>query len=444
MKVRMKVERRWLQLERKSMAKMKRDYASWEAETLQRAKEAKDLRSLRDVFYELGDRWEWNQAAGAWLENGEPLDTVGLILRIPGFDPCKERYVVYGVMAYSKGFTGQFDHLGDKERIIIEKDIKTGKMYAWSTTGHGAMDLVPTDVSRFHSIQTLLESCFIVAQPGDHAMRLEVPKEKRTLRDITQRMWEIATGGITYEAKEISLLDSEDIEKTLDFRFYRFAQSVIELERIWKQLQVGAFEGAMEAVLDKIPDHIEKRVERTLKRVEGLLHLLWFKPPAKCLQPARRLYEEMRHEPTPTDVERTLIPYMGEVVYSLNDIIEKAKYIKWKSVMDKKAFGDSDAFRGLDLSSIEKEAFAVALEDILREHTLSYIGYPERGTMKNKIMRIAFGTFMLPLRLVSTFTKSLRARISVPLQLLGKKKQNENVSEDDYSRDTTSDGEMKT
>ena len=41
MKVRMKVEEKWLTVERKSMQKMKKDYETWESETLKRAKEAK-------------------------------------------------------------------------------------------------------------------------------------------------------------------------------------------------------------------------------------------------------------------------------------------------------------------------------------------------------------------------------------------------------------------
>ena len=421
MKVKIKVESKWLHVERNSMVKMQKDYEAWESATLKKAKDAKDLRSLREVFYQLGDRWEWNQATGAWLEGGEPLDTVGFILRMPGFHPSKERYVVYGVMAYSKGFTDQFDHLGDKERIIIERDIRSGKMVCWSTTGHGAMDLVPIDVSAFESIEDILQNCYLVAQPGDHALRLEIPRERVSKFDITQRMWTISSGGISFNSKEIDVLSATDIEDTLDFRFYRYAQAVIELDRVWSELNGGALDRAKEKVLDKIPDHIENKMKDALRRVEGLLYILWFKPSVIGLEPARKIYSEMQSEPTPTAIEQTIIPYLGELVYALNDIIEKAKYIKWKSVMDKKSFGKSDAFEGLDLSSMAKEAFAVALEDILQEHTLAYIGYPERGTMVDKAMRIVFGIAVLPLRLVSSFAKSARTMIKIPERFRKKK-----------------------
>ena len=409
LKVKLKVERKWLDLEKKSMSKMRRNYEEWERETLQKAKEAADLRDLRQVFYELGDRWEFDQATGAWLEGSEPLDTIGLILRMPGLKPDKERYVVYAVMAYSKGLTNQFDHLGDKERIIIERDCKTNQIQCWSTTGHGLMDLFPTNLTKFGSVDNALDSSFLVAQPGDHALRIETPSAEGFLNKIIKRLWDIAGGAKSFHTKMIDMLTADDIEKSLDFRFHRYATAVIELDRMWRILSGSPVEWAKERVLDKIPDHIEERDRKTLRMIEGLLHVLWFHPPFKQLQPVETVYEELQTEPTPTETQRLLIPLLGELAYSLTDIIEKAKYLKWKSVIDRKSFSKSDVFKGLDLSNIEREAFAAALEDILKEHTLSYIGFPEQATMKNKIMRVTLGSIILPVRLLSSFTQTVRA-----------------------------------
>ncbi|MFX1561513.1 MAG: hypothetical protein ACFFBL_13060, partial [Promethearchaeota archaeon] len=376
MKVKLKIETQWLELERKSMAKMLRDYEQWERETLKKAQEAMDLRSLREVFYELGDRWEFDQATGAWLSEGKPLDAVGFILKMPGFEPSKERYVLYAVMAYSKGFTQQFDHLGDKERIIVELDKKSDHLSAWSTTGHGAMDLFPTDLSSFKSLENALQSCFLVAQPGDHALRIECPESSGFAEKLTKRLWDIAGGGTTFDVQPIDVVTSTDIEDCLDFKFHRYAKSVIELDRIWKDLHGGTVERMKETVLDKIPDHIEEIDRLTLRKIEGLLHVLWFSPPVEQLSAIAKMHDELAYEPTPTDVQKTLVPYIGELAYALTDIIEKSKYLKWKSVIEKKDFSSSDVFKGLDLTQLAKEAFAVALEDILREHSLAYIGYP--------------------------------------------------------------------
>jgi hypothetical protein len=410
MKAKLKVDKQWLELEKVSLSKMKKDYEDWTAKTLQKAKDAQDMRQLRELFYQLGDRWEFDQATGAWLSSGEPLDAVGLIVRIPGFQPNKERFVVYLVMAYSKGLTDQFDHLGDKERIIIERDTESGDMYCWSTTGHGAMDLVPTDLTMYESYEDALEACFLVAQPGDHALRIQVPRSSGSPWVLAHRLWEIATGDREYTAKGISVLSSTDIEEVIEYNFYSYAKSVIELERVWKEFSSGVVEQATELIKDEIPEDIEKKDKSTLRLIEGLLHILWFKPPAHQLEPARRVYETLTSESNPTDKHQRLTPLVNEVIVTLNDLIERAKYLKWKSVIDKKDFDKSDVFQGLELTRMAKEAFAVALDDILREHTLAYVGYPERATWIGKAMRIAFGLVVLPARLVASFVEAVKRR----------------------------------
>ncbi|MFO7836762.1 MAG: hypothetical protein R6V83_08910 [Candidatus Thorarchaeota archaeon] len=407
MKVKLKIEQKWLSVEQSSMEKMKRDYETWATRTLEKAKAAEDLSRLREVFYELGDRWEWDQATGEWLSSGEPLDTIGLVLRLPGIEEGKERYVVYAVMAYSKGLTEQFDHLGDKERVIIERDVETNHLKVWSTTGHGMVDLFPTDLGGYNSIREILESCYLVAQPGDHALRLELPSADDDVLALVQFIWRLAGGHKTYRLKEFDLLTMEDLEQILDFDFNRYAAAVIQLERKWKGLNTGVAGVAQEAIMDRIPDHIERRNEETLRRVEGLLHELWFTPPWRQRRAIRFVYEDLKTEPTPTALEKALLPYVEELQAALNDLIEKAEYLKWKSVIDKKEFARSGIFQGLDLSNLAKQAFAVALEDILKEHTLAYIAYPERATMKDKILRNLFGLIVLPTRLLSSFKESL-------------------------------------
>ncbi len=403
MKVKLKIETQWLELERKSMSRMKQDYEAWERQTLKKAQDAKDLRGLREVFYQLGDRWEFDQATGAWLGSGSPLDAVGLILKMPGLEPDKERFVLYAVMAYSKGFTQKFDHLGDKERIIVERDTKTGRLSVWSTTGHGAMDIFPSDLSSFKTLESALETCHLVAQPGDHALRIEIPGSSGLLDFMSKRLWEIAGGNKDFTVKKIDVLTVTDIEESMDFKFHRYAKSVVELDRVWRKLRVGTFDFAREKMLDKIPDHIEAKDNQTLRKIEGLLHLLWFQPPVTQLKAIAKFHNELSTEPTPTETQRFFIPYLGELAYSLTDVTEKAKYLKWKSVIEKKDFSKSNVFKGLDLSELAKDAFVVALEDILREHTLAYIGYPERSTMKDKILRGLLGILILPLRLLTSF-----------------------------------------
>jgi hypothetical protein len=273
------------------------------------------------------------------------------------------------------------------------------------------MDLFPTDLTKFHSVDNALDSSFLVAQPGDHALRIEPPTTSGLLNRFIKRLWDIAGGSTSFQTKSIDILTVTDIEDSLDFKFHRYATAVVELDRLWRILSGSTVEWAKERVFDKIPDHIEERDRDTLRMIEGLLHMLWFKPPYEQLQPIEQVYEELESEPTPTETQQRLVPALGELAYSLTDIIEKAKYLKWKSVIDRKSFSKSDVFKGLDLTNIEREAFAVALEDILKEHTLSYIGYPEQATMKNKVMRVLLGSVILPVRLFSSFMQTVRTPI---------------------------------
>jgi hypothetical protein len=265
------------------------------------------------------------------------------------------------------------------------------------------MDIFPTELTTFGSISNVLTSCNLIAQPGDHALRLEVPTSGGVLNTILMRLWQIAGGTQSFQTKEIDILTTDDIETFLDFKFFRYANSVIELNQIWRHLSGGTVEWAKERVLDKIPDHVEERDKQTLRRIEGLLHVLWFKPAFSQIRPVEMVYNELQSEPTPTDTQRTLIPYLGEIAYALTDITEKAKYLKWKSVIDKKSFSKSEAFKDVNLTPIVQEAFTAALDDILRQHTLAYIGYPEKARMMNKFMRIIFSSVILPLRLLSSF-----------------------------------------
>jgi len=334
-------------------------------------------------------------------------------------------------VAYSKGFTQQFDHLGDKERIIVELDKETGHLSAWSTTGHGSMDLFPTDLSSFDSLEHALQSCFLVAQPGDHALRIECPSSSGLVDMLTKRLWEIAGGIRTFDIQLIDVLTSSDIEESLDFKFHRYAKSVVELDNLWRKLSGSAVERAKEKVLDKIPDHIEERDRKTLRKIEGLLHILWFRPPIEQLSAIEKMHKELAYEPAPTEIQKLLVPYIGELAYALTDITEKAKYLKWKSVIEKKDFSSSDVFKGLDLSQLAKEAFVVALEDILREHTLAYIGFPEKATMKDKVLRVLLSSVILPVRIGTSFRENIFRWISRIIEMIKPSEKEDSIGHDE-------------
>ncbi len=412
MKARLKIDHHWLEEERRSMAKLLRDYKRWELETLEKARQAKDLETLRRLYYELGDRWEWDQATGSWLSKSDPFDAFCIVLHMPGIKPDRERYVIYAIMAYSKGATDSFDHLGDKERVILERNLKTGEFLCWSTTGHGMVDLKATRLPNMRSLKDILDNCYIIAQPGDHALRLEIQMGRPGSDNLHELLWAIVNGLKEYEVRTIEVLNADDVERKLDFQFFRYANAVLSLERKWQSTVFSLGGRVAELVLDRIPDDIEAINNHSLRMIEGLLHKLWFSPPFYQLTHVRAIHQWFNQLESPTALQKEFLPYLAELRSSLENIIEKAQYIKWKSVMDKEHFSSSEIFEGLSLSEAAKTAFAVALDDVLHEHTLSYIGYPERATLINKISRRLFGILVLPVRLAFSFWLDIRHTLS--------------------------------
>ena len=92
------------------------------------------------------------------------------------------------------------------------------------------------------------------------------------------------------------------------------------------------------------------------------------------------------------------------------------------------------------MTQLAKEAFVVALEDILREHTLAYIGYPEKATMKDKVLRVLLSTIVLPIRIGTSFRENVFRWLSKIIHKINPPKKDETDSETDSldSTDTTS------
>ncbi len=403
MKMLLKTNERALRTEKYSADKIRRDYEYWQEQTLRRAREAADLRQLRDLFYQLGDRWEWQQTTGTWLSKGTSLESVGLVIRAPGLLPARERYILYIIMAYSKGAIGKFDHLGDKERVIIERDMATGHLRVWSTAGHGALDLWTRDLTPLGSVERVLREAYLVTQPGDHALRLEIPSLDRTHNSILQHLWRIAMGLHSFSTREVEVLDAKSVEESLGFRFYEYTEAVITLERMWSQVnRMNARSRDGQSSNDMTESELSG-LKRMLRIVEGLLYILWFRPPALQIGVLRKAYRILNSDPIMRDRQSELLMQIQRVIKSLNDVLERSKYLKWKSVMERESLDTSEGFEDLTVSQFAKEALATAFEDILREHTLAYIGYPERATIRGKCTRVVFGLGVLPIRLLTRF-----------------------------------------
>ncbi len=70
------------------------------------------------------------------------------------------------------------------------------------------------------------------------------------------------------------------------------------------------------------------------------------------------------------------------------------------------------------------------MDDILKQHSLAYIGYPERATIKDKLLRTAFGLVILPIRLASSFYNKIKYNILKFTERLRKKGSDEDLQVD--------------
>ncbi len=393
MRVRFKVNKYWLVKELEYLKKAAVKYKQWEQEVLQKAKEASDLRGLRKVLYEMGERWEWKTSTGEWLLERKPFDNVCIAFKVPSPIEGSQRFIVYVIMAFSKGATEKFDHLGDKERIIIEQD-KDGEIKVWSTIGHGAVDLKPTRIRTFNDVKDLIENSYLVAEPGDHALRLDTIESIDSGRFLDYEMiWKLIIHGRDYETFQRRCITPEDIED-LKFDLNSYVSSVLKL--------------------DKLVNDLKRKVKSksAKKLLRQLWYIMWHIPPAKQEDLYFQIIRKINKNSELMELAPELVERIKESIKLVVDLIERAEFIKWESVLKPKAFWKKNAIKKLSESSkFAIEAFATALEDIITEHSLYYIGYPEKATSKHRIMQILMGTAGIGMRILYAFSLSISSKI---------------------------------
>ena len=141
MKIQVKIRKGEVPLEENLQKKMTKEYDSWKEGILDKARNLKDLKELRKLMYSLGEDFEWTESTGRWLTKAKPYEIICINIRVPGLEPQTERYSLYGILAFSKAIIKAYDHLGDLERVILEK--RKGHFYAWSEVGHGYTEKWP-------------------------------------------------------------------------------------------------------------------------------------------------------------------------------------------------------------------------------------------------------------------------------------------------------------
>ena len=56
------------------------------------------------------------------------------------------------------------------------------------------------------SLENGLDSSYLIAQPGNHALRIEVPRSSGLFNAFTRKLWDIAEGTKSFHTKSIDVL----------------------------------------------------------------------------------------------------------------------------------------------------------------------------------------------------------------------------------------------
>ncbi|MHA1383724.1 MAG: hypothetical protein ACTSR3_08230 [Candidatus Helarchaeota archaeon] len=357
-----------------------------------------DLTELRKLLNTLGDDFEWEETTSRWLKNSKPYDFVCVNMRMAGLDLKKERYSFWGIMSFSKAPVQTFDHLGDLERVVFEKD-EDNNFHALSTIVHGVLDQLWEKIGKYEDIDHVLSDPNIqfMFEPGDHSIYVDKPKLRvRTLGFYIPDNFFIIRKLLAYQEAiliNIPCITHQHLEETLSINLYEYTKLIVELDTLihmqWKSKTfLKRVKGFFKELWAKIRF---KPVEKTYE--DYLLHLynvLWRVPissQAKYLRILGRLFQEGYEN------RKILInfePMISKIIFALDEMNQQIQFLTWQSFSNSKKF--RKRFEKTDISGLGKvaaESIPVAIDKIFTK-CLDDICYPEKGTARYKIQRLSF------------------------------------------------------
>ena len=433
MKIKAKIRMGELELEKDLQKKMTEGYQDWKEEILNKARNIKDLKELRKLMYSLGDDFDWMESTGRWLDEAKPYEVICVNLRVPGLEILKdgkrsERYTLYGILCFSKAMVKSYDHLGDLERLIVEK--RNGHFYAWSTVGHGYVEKWPEYFPDTHSLEEFYGKVHCVFERGDHSLVLEYPKpifsighkwfrNKFRLPHIPKMVRDAFAAhalGVEFTELEVPVITHKDLENKLEIDWYGFATAVIELDQLiqiaYKRLNI----------FQKIKKIFRKKDDPYyyLDCLQGVIWNIAPKYQERFLRGIRKKLKEA-YEQNLMDIDFS--DEITKVLKKVSELIEQTQLIQWQSFLDPKRYSKKIGVRKIEgLSNVAIETVATGLGKILLK-SLDDIAYPEKYPQKEKMKlvgAVGFGHFYRLLRSMFIIVENKFKFIAPKMEGLGK------------------------
>ncbi|MHA1268598.1 MAG: hypothetical protein ACTSPY_02320 [Candidatus Helarchaeota archaeon] len=395
MKIRIKIPRRNLIKEDDFKDRVKEQYLEWKEELLNKAKNVKDLKELRNIIDELGrDNFDWETTIGDWLEKSKPYEIVCIVIRLPGLKKGHERYSIYGILSFSKGMTDSFDHTGDLERLVYIKNEK-GNYFSYSTVGHGYLELFPEILGNRNSFYDLIKREEYVFEVGDHSLCTERDNTKILIGRVPFiDIFRIIKSNIykDHVFREIPLLTIEELEKKLEINWYNYATEVIKLDRfINSELKTFSKFYRLKRAIYKFRNYISKKKEIDyLYLLYAIRSTIWNISPLKQEKLIHKLKKVINKIEITQNTKSKLLEMLDSLLFRLDNLIDPVEFLKWLVRQDVKKMRKKFDIQTInEFTQSELETLPFALYKIL-DKPLDDIGYPERLSPIEKGKRIIF------------------------------------------------------
>lgn len=400
MKVRAKIRMGELALEKDLQKQMTEGYQDWKEQILEKARSVKDLKELRKLMYQLGDDFDWIESTGRWLDNAKPYEIICVNLRFPGLERMSdgnrtERFTLYGILAFSKAMIKSYDHLGDLERVIIEK--REGHFYAWSTVGHGYVEKWPEYFDKTNSLDEFYNKVHCVFERGDHSLVLEYPKPTYSLfhrwfknkfrvphlpKMVRDAFYNHAVG-IEFRELEVPVVTHEDLEEKLGIDWYGYAKEIVDLDEsiqnTYKSLNY----------YQKIKK-IFRSKEDPFYYLDCLQRVIWSTAPYYQERFLRGLRQKLREAYKQHKINIDFWDPITRVLDKASALIEQTQLIQWQSFLDPKRYSKKIGIQRIEgHSNVAIETVATGLGKILLK-SLDDIAYPEKWPQNTLIKLVAF------------------------------------------------------
>ncbi|MBS7246793.1 MAG: hypothetical protein QXW47_00125 [Candidatus Jordarchaeales archaeon] len=356
--------------------------------------------------------------ASEWAKDRKSvLERIGFILNLPGLVEREERYSIYVMLSYSKGFTvasGKAHHPGDLERVIIFSYPATENRrtyYCFNTAAHGYPSIFPVKLGEKTSLSDALKEYCFHFKPGDHALILVRKDKILRFKEIREKLVKILGKlglkkfltfilnviretssylGFTLEREiqKFYLIDYDEIKGKLKVDLDGFLNSVIYLDRKISELKKETSDDEVKRALGKLSKIIwQAPISAISHETDGLLNK----------------YGNILGSDVTEEIKKMQL-YLDSAIKRVHDL-------KRESLLEPESYLEKHGIKMLsDLSFMAKATIPLGLEALLNKPLYDW-GYPEKAPLKDKIGRILFAASDVPYRYFQEAIMDLESKV---------------------------------